>query len=359
MAEAAVLILERLDALLAYVPAGVLLLIGIPLMLFGAEWLVRGAISLARRFGVSTLIIGLTVVAAGTSAPELAINIIAAVSGNPGLSFGNVIGSNIANIGLVIGIGAIIMPMVVHSRVLRIELPWLMVISLATIGLALIPMMRAGAADESLGFPFGFGWIDGLILTGGFLAFVVLWFRTAKQDGEDPLTQEAIEQAERESERGAILASSLFLVGLLALLAGGKLTEVGAVRTAEYFDLTHAVIGMTVLAISTSLPELVIVIIACRKGYTDLAMGNVVGSNIFNILLVLGVTSVIADVPIPGVGGWQDLIAMIALTAVFWWMAASGRPRVSRPAGVLLLITYVLYIGWGVTREAADIIVTP
>lgn len=348
--------LDQLDALLAYVPAAVLLLIGVPLMLFGAEWLVRGAVVLARRLGVSTLVVGLTVVAAGTSAPELTINVIAAVNGNPGLSFGNVIGSNIANIGLVIGIGAITMPMVVHSRVLRIELPWLMVISLATIGLALIPMMRAGADDAPLGYPFGFGWIDGIILTGGFLAFVVLWFRTAKQDGEDPLTREAIEQAEREAERSVFIALSMFFIGLLGLLAGGKLTEVGAVRTAEYFNLTHAVIGMTVLAVATSLPELVVVVIACRKGYTDLAMGNVVGSNIFNILLVLGVTSLIADVPVPGGDGWQDLIAMIALTAVFWWMAASGRPRVSRSAGVLLLITYVLYISWGVMREAVDFI---
>jgi cation:H+ antiporter len=324
-------------------PAAVLIGIGVPMLLLGAEWLVRGSVALAQRMGVSTLIIGLTIVAAGTSAPELVINVLAALAGNPGLSFGNVIGSNIANIGLIVGIGALITPMAVNSRIVRSELPWLIIITAAMVILA-IPVGVIGLKD-------GYGRVEGGIMILGFITLLVFWYRTIKQKDDSVITKEIVEKAAEQSPHSIAGAIGLFLAGLVLLLAGGNFCENGAVKIASYFGMSHAVIGMSVLAISTSLPELITVIIACRRGHTDLAVGNIVGSNLFNILLVMGVTSTIAYVPVPGIQGWQDLIAMMAFSMLLWWFCVTHKRKVLRWEGCVLLSLYVAYLGWSITRE--------
>lgn len=349
-------ILEDIDTWLGGFPALLAIVVGVPLMLFGADWLVNGAVTIARRLGVSVLLIGLTIVAAGTSAPELAVNIIAALSGNGELSFGNVIGSNIANIGLVLAVGAILAPMAVNSRVITSEIPWLVVVSIATFALGFIPWTKTSVEGSGGAMLHGYSRLDGLLMLLGFVTVSWLWYRSSRLEAVDPLTREVEEVAEAGKDRSTLVAALMFLVGLVALMIGGKLTESGAVRIAFVLGLSEAIIGMTIVAVATSLPELLTVIVACRKGHTDLAVGNVVGSNLFNILLVLGTTAMIADVPMPPGIGYQDLSAMLFMTILLWLFAATQR-RVTRGEGLSLLILYVLYVGWGVAREliiAAD-----
>ena len=341
----------RIDEWLGGMPALLLLAIGVPLMLWGADRLVSGSVSLARRLGVSTVIIGLTVVSAGTSAPELVVNLISATGGNPGLGFGNVVGSNIANIGLVVGIGALIMPMRVHSRIIRSELPWLTGISIGAILLVLIPIGRVNG-DDGGRLQFGFSTIEGIALSVAFLVLTYLWYRACKSPVSDPISREVEDVTKDAGDQSLPGAIAIFLIGLACLLIGGKFTEVGAVRIASALGLSNAVIGMTVVAVATSLPELTTTVVAARRGHADLAIGNIVGSNIFNILLVLGVTSTIAPIPLPP-HGLQDLFAMLAMTLLLWRMCVTDRLIVLRREGGILLALYVIYIAWGLIREVA------
>lgn len=348
------------------VPPAVLIALGVPLMLYGADRLVDGSVTIARRFGVSTLLIGLTIVAAGTSAPELAVNIVAALSDNSDLSFGNVIGSNIANIGLVIGIAALIIPMRVHSRVIRSEIPWLIAISAGAIVMAFIPFADSVTTGSVEDARFGYGRLDGVVLAAMLFWLAWLWYRHIRRvnpdfaddvagaptsETDDPIAREVEEAATSAPDRSLSVATGMFIAGLVMLLIGGKLTESGAVSIASHFDISNAIVGMTIVAVATSLPELVTVIVACRKGHADLAIGNIVGSNLFNLLLVLGVTAMIADVPLPPGTGWQDLAFMFIITIALWWMATDERQRIARLEGALLLIGYVGYLAWGVIRE--------
>jgi len=307
-------------------------------------------VAIARRMGWSPLIIGLTLVAFGTSAPELAVNIFAATSGNVGLSFGNIIGSNIANIGLVIGVGAIVAPMDVHSRVIRRELPWLLVVTVGTIGLIFFgPTMLQ---TETGSFIYGIHRLDGLLMLVVFIGFCFFWYRTARADSWDPLTVEAVREAQEVATESPLRSWMLFAVGLVALLSGGKLTESGAVGIARWLGLSDTLIGMTVVAIATSLPEVFTVIAAARKGHPDIAVGNVVGSNIFNLLLVLGITAMIGAIPLPE-GGLADLLVMLGMTLLLMLVVVTSQKRqVNRIEGLVLLAIFSAYLTWRVLREA-------
>ncbi len=331
------------------------LAVGIAMLLFGGHWLVQGAVVIARRMGVSILVIGLTVVAFGTSAPELAFNVIAATSGKGELCFGNIVGSNIANIGLVVGICALIAPLAVHSRVLGKELPWLVAISFGCILLALAPPYVLNGDEPS----WGFARLHGVILLGGFALFSLSWYRMGRADAKDPLAKDSVEEATKQTQGSIAAASASFIFGLALLLLGGKFSEVGAVGLAEAAGLSDALIGLTIVAVATSLPEVCTSIIACRKGHTDLAIGNVVGSNLFNLLLVLGVTSLVSPVPLPQeevVGtirrGWLDLGFMCGMTLVLVPLAVSHR-RIVRREGALLLALYLAYLAFVVVVELA------
>jgi len=326
-------------------PAGAagVTVVGLVVLLVGGHWLVSGAVTIARRLGVSTLLVGLTIVAMGTSAPELAFNLIAAHGGNTDLSFGNVVGSNIANIGLIVGVAALLRPLNVHGRVIKLELPLLLVASGAMFFFAYGLHARPLPGDHH-----GFDRIDGLIMLGFFLAFMAEWIYLGRRDPADPLMKEL--RAEAETERALPAAVLLVLLGLACLAGGGKLSEKGAVQIAEMLGLSQALIGLTIVAFATSLPELVTAVIACRKGHDDLAVGNVVGSNVFNLLLVLGVTAVVAPVAVPAAHGWQDLTVMVGITCVLALMSYSHR-TVTRGEGALLLLMYLGYMSWSVVRE--------
>jgi cation:H+ antiporter len=340
---------ETIDKALGSFSGVITLITGMGLLLLGGKWLVDGSVTIARRLGMSTLLIGLTIVAFGTSAPELAFNLTAALKGNGDLSFGNVVGSNIANIGLVLGLSACLAPLMVNSRVLRVELPLLIGISVMMVALGLLSMRTLATP---LQHPYAYDRLDGSILIGVFVLFLLFWYRMGQKQRKDPLITEAVELAGANESRGnLLLAGILFLLGLGGLVIGGNLAERGAVTVATLLGLSEAVIGLTIVAIATSLPELVTSIIACRKGHADLAVGNVVGSNLFNILLVLGLTGTIATVDVPTPWGFYDLGAMLIITMVLLPIAASNQRRIVRTEGAILLACYIAYMAFTVLRS--------
>jgi cation:H+ antiporter len=329
--------------------AAAALVAGIVILLVGGHWLVTGSVTVARRLGVSTLVVGLTIVAMGTSAPELFFNFIAARSGHAELSFGNIIGSNIANIGLVLGIAALYRPLDVHGRVVKQELPLLLLVSVGVLGLVWLPL---GGPE---GVP-AFSKADGWIMLACFTLFFANWLRMGLREATDPLVRELGAEAEAETLGSVTGAVFLIVLGLACLVSGGELSKEGAVNIAQMLGLSEALIGLTIVAFATSLPELVTAIIACRKGHDDLAVGNVIGSNVFNLLLVLGVTACVVPVVLPQYWldlkgqGWQDLIVMLGITCVLMLMAFSHR-KITRPEGAVLLAMYLAYMSWSVYRE--------
>lgn len=303
---------------------------GLALLVWGADRFIEGAAALARNLGVSPLVIGLTIVGMGTSAPELLVSGMAAAQGNPGLGIGNAIGSNITNIGLVLGVTALIAPLRVHSRLLQRELPMLLVAML--FGYLLL-------ADGQLQR------IEGLALIGA-LAVTLLWLvlSARKTRGEEAITGE-LELQLMSTAR----ATSLFLIGLAVLLGGSKALVWGATHIAERSGVSDLVIGLTVVAIGTSLPELAASVVSARRGEPDIALGNIVGSNLFNVLGVLGLPGLIAPGAVPSEVISRDYPVMLGLTVllfVFAFSAHEGERHINRVEGGLLLAAFIGYEIW-------------
>ncbi len=328
-------------------PALLVLLVGLGLLLLGGHWLVQGAVTIAQALGVSTLMIGLTVVAFGTSSPELAFNVIAALGGNSDLSFGNVIGSNIANIALVLGLAALVSPLPVHSRVITREIPLLIAIAAALLLAAWWRFPAEPAAKEA----WFFGRLEGALMLAVFALFMWNWFQAGRREARDTLAEVSVEEAQETQVQSMPLAITLFVLGLCLLISGGKCAENGAVRLAELAGVSDALIGLTVVALATSLPEIVTSVVASRKGHGDLAVGNVVGSNMFNVLLILGITACVAPVNIPPGRGWWDLAFHAGLTVVLLPLAYTGGNTMKRLEGAMLVLAYLSYMAWSVWWE--------
>ena len=312
----------------------VLLLAGLALLTVGGESVVRGSTGLARCLGVSPLMIGLTVLAFGTSAPELAVNLIAAWNGSTGIAFGNIIGSNLANIGAIVGATALIRPIPVTDGVVARELPMML---LAT---ALVVVM---AFDGLLGTgPDAYGRGDGLVLL---ILFAIFLFYTVgdfvRQRGRAERLQERSPPGAPSTARNAALTG----IGLAGLLGGAQLTVLAASALARGFGVPEVVIGLTVLAFGTSLPELVASIVATVRRQPELAIGNVVGSNIFNLLLVCGATATLRPIAIPP-GGKLDLGMVALLSLVLYGLSVTRKRRIIRGEALALLAAYVAYISW-------------
>jgi len=310
------------------------LVLGLTLLLAGGEALVRGASALARELGVSPLVVGLTVVAFGTSAPELAVNVTAAWRGDSALSFGNVVGSNIANIGLILGLAASVRALEVAGTVVSRELPMMGVATAAVVVLGLDRIrMESEVYDRSDGLLL-------LLLFGVFLYYTVA--EVLRGRTRDPLMQQA--EVRPVGERlGTVVGSAVVAVlGLGALTVGAELTVRSAVALAEVAGVSKAVVGLTVVAVGTSLPELATSLMAVRRRQLDLAVGNVVGSNIFNLLFILGTTATIHPVPMPA-GGGLDLLVLAVLSLALIPITLS-RHRVARTEGALLLTAYVVFM---------------
>jgi len=315
-----------------------MLVLGLTLLLGGGNFLVTGASAMARNLGVSPLVIGLTVVAFGTSAPELSINLLGALQGSGGISFGNIIGSNIANIGLVLGLTALIRPLTIESLIISREIPMMILISIITLIVGSDVFLRTG--------PDIFDRSDGLVLLMLFCVFMYYTIGDVLKKRRDSLKEEAEEFSGGRGLRNSVLNLVMFTGGLAGLLFGGKLSVDAAVGIAEALEIPQVIIGLTVVAIGTSLPELVTSLVATFQGKTDIAVGNVVGSNIFNLLLVNGVCSSIAPIAVPINGGFYDLFMMIILAVCLLPMSITHNKKIVRWEGAVLLAMYLGYNIW-------------
>ncbi|AOU99029.1 calcium/sodium antiporter [Acidihalobacter yilgarnensis] len=304
---------------------------GFALLIWSADRFVLGAAALARNFGVPPLVIGLTIVGMGTSAPELLVSAMAAWDGNAGLGIGNAIGSNITNIGLVLGATALIAPLTVNSKLLKRELPLLLVVML--LGYALL-------ADGRLARPEGSALLLGLVML---LVWMVWSARRARAD--DALAEEILDEQPPPMSTSAALG--WFALGIAVLLGGAKLLVWGAVAIAHTLGVSDLVIGLTVVAIGTSLPELATTILSARRGEPDIALGNVIGSNLFNILGVLGLPGLIAPGPVPHEVLTRDYPLMLGFTALLFLFAYGRQPRrINRVEGGVLLGAFIGYECW-------------
>ena len=310
----------------------VLMIIGFVLLTYAADRFVAGSAAIARNFGLSPLVIGLTIVALGTSAPELFVSITAALQGNAGLAVGNVIGSNIANIGLVLGVSAMIAPLSVHSKVLRREYPILFFIMLLTWSL-----MLDGDLDR----------FDGIILL---ICCVLLmaglaWLALSTRNHE-PMTQEY------EQEYGKPMATRTavgwFIFGLILLPLSSKLIVFSAVEIAKVFGMSDLIIGLTIVALGTSLPEVAASIIGAIKGEHDIAIGNILGSNMFNLVAVLPFAGLIDPHILDTHILTRDIPVMLGVTIILFIVAYGfrGPGHITRWEGILLIACYVSYIAW-------------
>ncbi|HHJ14939.1 MAG TPA: calcium/sodium antiporter [Gammaproteobacteria bacterium] len=305
-------------------------LAGFLFLVWGAERFVRGAAGTARALGVSPLLIGLTIVGFGTSAPEILVSIMASLNDNPGLAVGNAIGSNITNIALILGMTALITPLSVHSGTVRRELPILL-------GVTLVAWVLLG--DGQLGFG------DGLALVTG-LALMLGWavHNGMNSRDKDPIVAEY--EAEIPADMPLRLALGWLGVGIVVLVGSSRLLVWGAVGVAEAYGVSDLVIGLTIVALGTSLPELAASIAAALKNEHDIAIGNVIGSNLFNLLAVLGIPGLLRPGPLDPDALSRDVPLMVALTLALLLMArgVAGRGgRINRIEGALLAGCYVGY----------------
>ncbi len=298
---------------------------GLLLLAVGAEVFLKGAVGAAQKWHISPLVIGLTVVAFGTSAPELAVSLTAAFSGNADITMGNIVGSNIANIGLIMGIGALMTPLTLRRRIVVADVPILLIIGLG--------MWAAGALEGQASRFYGLLLILSYV---GYMGFLRYW--AVKLGVPTDFSQEKDENCP-----STIICTLFIIVGVIALVAGSKLLVRGAVDLANYFSVPQLIIGLTLTAIGTSLPELATTIAAARKGHGDIVVGNVVGSNLANLCLVLGPTAIITPVHINSALITRDLPAMALMTGLMLVFMGTGF-RVSRLEGLLLLMAYCVYM---------------
>ena len=319
-----------------------LFVVGLAALVGGAEVLVRGASRLATSLGVSPLVVGLTVVAFGTSAPELAVGISSAVAGQADIALGNVVGSNIANVLLVLGLAALLAPVVTGMRIVRREVPLMIAAS------ALLWLMALGRQIDRL---------EGILLVAGIVAYTAFLVRSSRREA-------AVVRAEFAAEfgvgagrgvRAAAANLALVAVGLAMLLLGARWIVDGAVAVATTLGIPEIVVGLTIVAVGTSLPEIATSVLAGLRGHRDIAVGNVVGSCIFNILMVLGATAVVSPAPLavsPSLLA-VDLPLMVAAAVACLPILYTGA-RVDRREAVLLLGFYVAYLGYLVLVAMGD-----
>ncbi len=307
----------------------VLVSAGLAMLYFGAEWLVRGSINIANKFKISQLVIGLTIVAFGTSTPELSVSISSALEGLPDVALGNVVGSNIANIGLILGLSAIITPILVTKSTVRKEIPIM-------IGVALILIVISIDGNIST--------IDGILLVIGIVAFTIFSYKSSKKDSNDKsLTTNESQTNNIQVQQSKIIPKSIFLVGigLVLLTFGSFMTVENAVVLAHNFGISERIIGLTLVAVGTSLPELITSVIAARKGHGDLSIGNIIGSNIFNVLAILGISAAIAEISVSD-AMWFDYSIMIVFSAALLIVMKTGF-RINRIEGLVLISGYIAY----------------
>lgn len=311
-----------------------LLALGLAALLVGGTLLVRGASGIAAAFNVPNMIIGLTVVAFGTSMPELVINVTGAIRGETDIAFGNAVGSNLANFGLVLGIAAIMSPIYLQGQVVRREVPFLLLVTAILMVMAWDMPLNGTTPmiDRS----------DAIILFLLFTVFIYFVVRDFVNESGDPVFAEA-EHFPAPARKGLALNSALSVAGMTLLMVGGTLTIENGSAIARLLEMPEVVVGIFIVAVGTSLPELVTSAIAAYKKETDLALGNIVGSNIFNSLVVLPAAAIIVPIPIPK-GGDLDLAVGFAFVLVVIPLFLFSGARLGRRAGAIIVATYLAYM---------------
>lgn len=302
----------------------VFIVLGIILVLWGADRMTEGSVALAERFNVSQLTIGLTIVAMGTSLPEFCVSLVSALKGTPDLAVGNIVGSNIFNALLIVGVAAMVTPISITLTTVRKDIPFALVASV------LLMMMCFDGKISRL---------NGAILLAMFAIFMVITFKTA---GQDPQTQNDDKPAKKPMKLW--LCVVFIIAGLGALILGSELFVNGATKVATLLGVSQAVIGLTIVAGGTSLPELATSVVAARKGNSGIAIGNVLGSNVFNILFILGVTGVISPMHMQGIT-MMDLSVMVT-AMIMLWLFSYTKLTLERWEGAVLTATFLIYLGY-------------
>ncbi len=309
-----------------------LFLLGLIILVGGAEALIRGAVRIATALGVSPFMIGFTLIGFGTSAPELVVSLSAAMQGSSDIALGNVVGSNIANIGLVLALAALIRPLVANMRLLKIETPVIVLVSVL-----LWFICRDGELRRE----------DGIVLLVGFVGLCLYMYRNAR--AEPPKVQAEVKEFEEtfDNKMPVWLASVLVIVGLIGLVGGAHLMVEAAVEIARSLGVSELLIGLTIVAVGTSLPEVAAALAAAYRGESDIVLGNIAGSNLFNILLILGITVVVQPMNVPENLIAKEIPIMIGFAVLFMVTVATGL-RVSRLEAFGLLLAYCAFIMWQV-----------
>lgn len=321
-----------------------LFVVGFAALIKGADLLVSGASSLARRLGVSTLVIGLTIVAFGTSTPELIVNIFASVKGNTDIAIGNILGSNIANILLILGISAVIYPLAVKKGTVWKEIPFAFLAAIAVAVMVNDVLIDAGSFS-------GLTRIDGFVLIFFFIIFLYYVFGISKAEPPDVVNPESVERVETMPRTHSMLRSWLMVGGgLVGLVVGGKWIVDGAVAFATSLGVSEALIGLTVVAVGTSLPELATSAVAAYKKNVDIAVGNIVGSNIFNIFWILGVSAAIRPLPFSQTLMSDVFMTVLATSLLFAALFIGKRHILERWQGICFIALYVGYVTYLIIR---------
>lgn len=300
----------------------VLLAVGFALLMKGADWFVDGASKVADKFGIPHLVIGLTIVAFGTSAPEAAVSISAALKGSVELAISNVVGSNIMNVLLILGLSSVIYPLAVKKTTIRFDIPYVFFAS--------VLLLVFGVLDGTIGR------IDGLIFWGLLIIYIIYMIRLTQKS---QVSDEDFEPAGESDKVWKLLL--LILVGGVMIVAGSNVTVDAASNIATEFGMDERLIGLTIVAFGTSLPELVTSCIAAKKKETDIAVGNIVGSNLFNILFVLGSSAVITPIAYKSEFVFDSIVAVLVMVVL--WLFVFRKQKLSRIGGVLMLAMYAVY----------------
>lgn len=295
-----------------------LLIVGFVMLVKGADWFVEGVAGIAEKFGIPQLVIGLTIVAMGTSAPEAAVSITSAIKGNAGITIGNIVGSNILNILIILGLTAVITNVAVQKSTIRYEIPFMLIITLV--------LLVQGMTGNEISL------VEGIILWALFLVYMVYLFRMAKNQKED---------VANEKSQPVWKLLLMGIVGAVLVVWGADVTVNAASAIAKMFGMSDRLIGLTIVALGTSLPELVTSVTAARKGKADIAIGNIVGSNIFNILFVVGTTAIVTPVIFEANFVIDTLVALAA--GVILWLGVFKNKELRRPAGIVMLLAYAGY----------------
>jgi cation:H+ antiporter len=329
----------------------VLIILGLTLLVKGAEFLVSGSSSLAKRFGISELIIGLTIVAFGTSAPELIVNLASVYSGQTQIAISNILGSNIVNIFIILGLAAFISPIKVKPSLSVKEIPFTLLAAILVFVLGADTVLGSGSENF-------LSRADGIVLLSFFSIFMYYIFSQAKKDNnlDSEKNENELEKLGKEetSEEIIILNSKktiiYIILGLIMLVVGGKLVSDSAVYLAKLLNVSDTLIGLTIVAIGTSLPELFTSVIAAMKGKSDIAIGNVVGSNIFNIFFILGLSSLLTSLPFTRDNLIDATIAGLASILVLGALYVGKKHIVQRWQGIALILCYVIYVVYIIMR---------